>query len=559
MRISACLFLLMAFYTAWPQIQRERPDVDTFPLQKDTAYVNRLNLLAAQHFNAAPEKTRQYAIRALRMADSLYYEKGKADALLNIGRIHALKGDYPSELEVQLQALKLYEALRDSVSIARAYDMIGVTHHRLNDLPGARLYYSKALTLFRKQNNHIGLATLLRRIGNFEMDVDSIAQGLDYYLQALAFERKLNHEEGIANVLNNIAVAYIDQHKPEQAEPYIREAITILKKINNLNRLPAAYYNLNQIYLARNQVDEALQLAHEELRLAEQLQLRPAIMEATRVLSDIYTRRKDYEKALGYYRWHAAVTDSIENQANGVKFARLQSLYTLEQKEQELTVIKAEKALSDYRQRLLLCGSLLLLLMTAYIVYVLRKRMVREKAIAQKDHALLQAQQQLMQAELENKVLSEKQLQQDLEFRNRELLSHTLHFAHKNTLMEQVREDMLELQNIAENKSFKSRISRLAKVIDDSLEVEKDWHAFRMYFEKVHSAFFQNLKEQFPELSQTDLKLCALISLNLSMKETALLLGISPESVKMARHRLRKKLSLDTEENLTDFLANFKN
>jgi len=96
------------------------------------------------------------------------------------------------------------------------------------------------------------------------------------------------------------------------------------------------------------------------------------------------------------------------------------------------------------------------------------------------------------------------------------------------------------------------------KVIDYSLESEKDWDEFRMYFEKVHSSFFENLKAQHPDLTQGDLKLCALISLNLSMKEMAELMGISPESVKMARHRLRKKLSLATEENLTEFVAGYK-
>jgi DNA-binding CsgD family transcriptional regulator len=49
-----------------------------------------------------------------------------------------------------------------------------------------------------------------------------------------------------------------------------------------------------------------------------------------------------------------------------------------------------------------------------------------------------------------------------------------------------------------------------------------------------------------------------LISLNLSIKDIAELMGISPESVKMARHRLRKKLNLATEDNLAEFVASFK-
>jgi len=63
-----------------------------------------------------------------------------------------------------------------------------------------------------------------------------------------------------------------------------------------------------------------------------------------------------------------------------------------------------------------------------------------------------------------------------------------------------------------------------------------------------------NIAQTFTEMGIS----CALISLNLSMKEMAELMGISPESVKMARHRLRKKLNLATEENLSDFVASFK-
>ena len=124
-------------------------------------------------------------------------------------------------------------------------------------------------------------------------------------------------------------------------------------------------------------------------------------------------------------------------------------------------------------------------------------------------------------------------------------------------LMENIRESIQDVMS-ATDKDSKIQLPKLIKLIDYSLESEKDWDEFKMYFEKVHSSFFENMKQHFPDLSQSDLKLCALISLNLSMKEMAELMGISPESVKMARHRLRKKLDIASDENLVDFLANFK-
>jgi DNA-binding CsgD family transcriptional regulator len=70
----------------------------------------------------------------------------------------------------------------------------------------------------------------------------------------------------------------------------------------------------------------------------------------------------------------------------------------------------------------------------------------------------------------------------------------------------------------------------------------------------VHKNFFTKLKENHPELSSSELKLAALVRLNLNLKESATILGISPESVKTSRHRLRKKLNLGEEQNLADYL-----
>jgi DNA-binding CsgD family transcriptional regulator len=149
--------------------------------------------------------------------------------------------------------------------------------------------------------------------------------------------------------------------------------------------------------------------------------------------------------------------------------------------------------------------------------------------------------------EFENNELNEMQLKQDLEFRHKELLTYTLNLVQKNALMENIRESIREVMN-ATDKDSRIQMPKLIKLIDYSLESEKDWDEFKMYFEKVHSSFFENLKQHFPDLSQGDLKLCSLISLNLSMKEMAELLGISPESVKMARHRLRKKLDIASND-----------
>ena len=94
----------------------------------------------------------------------------------------------------------------------------------------------------------------------------------------------------------------------------------------------------------------------------------------------------------------------------------------------------------------------------------------------------------------------------------------------------------------------------MKQTLQKGLNRNKDWKDFDTYFESLNKNFYLRLKEISPDISPNDLKICALIKLNLSIKEMAVILSISPDSVKTARYRLRKKLSLQTEDNLTDFI-----
>jgi DNA-binding NarL/FixJ family response regulator len=80
---------------------------------------------------------------------------------------------------------------------------------------------------------------------------------------------------------------------------------------------------------------------------------------------------------------------------------------------------------------------------------------------------------------------------------------------------------------------------------------------FEMNFNQVHEQFFKKLKADFPELTPGDLKLAAYLKMNLSSKEIAPLLNISIRSVENKRYRLRRKLNLEEEENLTEFMLRY--
>ena len=90
--------------------------------------------------------------------------------------------------------------------------------------------------------------------------------------------------------------------------------------------------------------------------------------------------------------------------------------------------------------------------------------------------------------------------------------------------------------------------------IDNNISSMDDWKVFEFHFEKAHEKFLQKLINKYPQLSHSNLRLCAYLRMNLTSKEIAALLRISYRGVENHRYRLRKKLLLKKEVNLTDFI-----
>jgi len=196
-------------------------------------------------------------------------------------------------------------------------------------------------------------------------------------------------------------------------------------------------------------------------------------------------------------------------------------------------------------------GVALFIVITAFFLYN------HQRVKSRKNKQLYESQKALDRAELNNARLRQGQLQKELEFKTKELTTSALNFIQKNSLMQELKDKIKEIQSKSDH-GLSRELNKLQHIVDHSFNLDDDWDEFRMYFEQVHHDFLGNLKKRFPDLTNKELRLCALLRLNLNIKETTSLLGISAESVKVARYRLRKKLGLVTEENLTDFLRHIE-
>ena len=116
---------------------------------------------------------------------------------------------------------------------------------------------------------------------------------------------------------------------------------------------------------------------------------------------------------------------------------------------------------------------------------------------------------------------------------------------------------MEHLQSEANEEEQKIGIIKLKRSINRNLKLDEDWNRFKIHFDQVHHGFFEKLTANFPAISGQDLRHCAYIKMNLSTKEISRLMNIHPTSVQKARVRLKKKLLLNKEDNLFDFILKY--
>lgn len=150
--------------------------------------------------------------------------------------------------------------------------------------------------------------------------------------------------------------------------------------------------------------------------------------------------------------------------------------------------------------------------------------------------------------EAEQKIikLQNEQLGKDMTSKNKELAASTMSLIKKNEFLNNIKDQLKESES--------SKVKSVIKTIDKDINEEYNWNLFKDAFNNADKEFFKKIKSKHPDLTSNDLKLCAYLRLNLSSKEIAPLLNISVKSVEIKRYRLRKKMLLPREVNLTEYI-----
>lgn len=407
------------------------------------------------------------------------------------------------------------------------------------------------------------------------------------YRQAIQMSREVvqnlraeNDASGTLGLAYSSLGALYEIQKKDSAGYFFRMALANFKKHNNYAYLPNAYIKIGDLMLRQNQVEDSYSYFYKALRLADSTQNKQAQVSSYMALAkwhktngrdpgqaeNLYQRARQTAQSLSdksfeiraiealiaekeqthdYYPIYQLQSDllKIKEQFYSLERERiaksLEVQFEVSEKDRKLALISKEKEVSRLTNYLLaICIGVLLI--GFGIGYIFLKRLNK------RDRQLLKTKEELVVALESQKALKEQQFQNDLEHKESQLSAITLQMLQKNEMVEEIKSAIEKDSHLSEQ--------QLLKMVNKYFTQADSWSDFDLYFESINKNFYTRLKQRYPDISANDLKICALIKLNLSIKEMASILNISPDSVKTARYRLRKKLQLQTEENLTEFI-----
>jgi DNA-binding CsgD family transcriptional regulator len=277
------------------------------------------------------------------------------------------------------------------------------------------------------------------------------------------------------------------------------------------------------------------------------------LQSAFRDIGECFQAMNKLDSAYYYLEKSRELVQEIYTSDNQKQIALLQTMYEFEQKNVEIAQLNARKKVYDT----IIIAVVIVSVMLGLLAFVVNSRqklkLLNEKRQNDQNQRIYLAEKDLMESDFRMKQMEEDNLKQQLETRSRELSSHILHLMQKNEVMEEIRKGLHEIMR-DERRDQKKQLRQLLNKINFSFAQDDYWNEFRLIFDKVHETFFINLNRHCPDLTPSEIRLLALVKMDLSSADTAKLLGVTQDSLRVMRYRVKKKLRIGTEDSLQNFV-----
>ncbi|WP_418511070.1 tetratricopeptide repeat protein [Corallibacter sp.] len=485
----------------------------------------------------------KYNLQAAKLANN---DKKESQAYIQLG-------DFYNQLKLKSEAVKnyqLYLSLNNDKDTSLVYvkNAIAAINVDLKNYNEAINHLHESLSISEKINDLKGKANANALFGTIEEKKGDYKRALAYQNKSLNIFKKLQDSTGLAVSNENIGSIYEDLEQYDLAYQYFKKAFVFSKNSDSHIRINIIN-NLGDVNRKQGYYNKALTYTSQALDLARATNNFSQIESALKDLARIYAGKEDFEQAYNYLNQQSTVNEQELKLHNAELVSAMQVRYDVKEKEAALEILNKQNQINKVQKYIIITitGAIILTFIIGFLY--LKKRRKHEKAI-------LEYKQQLLQADLDKKITEETALKREIDIKISSLTNYSLHIAHKNKMLSDVSKTLTKIKG-RNSELIKSKIQQLVEEIEADLSHNNEWTELMGYFGQIHPNFFESLKQvATSKLSASEMRLCMLLRLNLSSKEIAEVLRITSDSVRIARYRLRKKLPLNSKEDLQAYLLN---
>ncbi len=508
-----------------------------------------------------------YITKAQKLSADLDYQKHIYEINQQFVRLFISSKNYPMALEYSLKNMDLLESQKqlksDTLYINQSVPLlasIGIIYFQL-DTDLSLLYLKKAEKLVLDNQNKIENINL--RLGAIYNNIASIyLQKHELDTAFLTYQKALTHlQTNTTNnsnyhrsaIYNNLGIICMEQEKYTEALQYYEQSLKIRKEINDREGIAQVYNNMGRSLFKQKKYDKATVLLLEAISLSKETRNFRSEIIGVQVLSTIYFEKKIYKEASFMLKREAELKDSIFAQENRGKIIELGIKYEYEkqrkQEELEQQIVLANKE-KDTLAFLIIISVLLLLSFTSILLYINLKTKAKKDKL-QADSLTLKSKN--LELEKQNLLLQNTKLGQEVENKSKELTTHVIYLVQKNQFIDSVTDKLTELINNDSKQVSKQKINIIIKQMKANVD-KAAWEEFEILFQQIHTDFYSKLNKEIPGLTPNEKRLCAFLYLNMTTKEISSITFQSIKSIEVARTRLRKKMQIDRDENISAIL-----
>lgn len=474
------------------------------------------------------------------------------EALNLLGNAAWVNGELLLSAEHYLECLRLMDSLGQSKEAKLSVLLnLGNVFNDLGALDMAKNVYRQGLNTPYYSFSMVNMATVFIR----EEQYDSASYLLKVAHRRFEEEKDtvLKHYYQVGLIAYNLGSIAIKTENPDSAFHYINTAIDVFQKQVNKKMLWTTQLLLAEYWAQKVQLEKAIALALGLLDSASSSGFGELKRDLHNFLYRTYKDKGQNRWALEQLEMEKIANTLLQGGKDNDLSSLIETYFEQKQRNEKLESfnkqlrLKADLQSEKTTNNLLLSLIIGIFMIAVNLIYSQNQKMKRRKLELM---VSVNKREKLRRSLDESKSVSE-QRQYQLHLQEKQLLTYSM--------------KAIELSEFFELVLSKLKISRdseinleLSKLIAQFQKQSKPWENFKAYFEGIHESFFSSLSSSH-NLTSNDLKLSALSVLGFSSKQMANIMGIKPSSVDISRHRLRKKLELEPEQSLTDYLRSFLN